>query len=520
MKKVLLIVVDACASRVLVPALENGRLPNIRRLSQAGAMYPNSISIFPSITPAATSSIITGVYPYEHGVAGAHWYNPNEDTVVYYGPDFWVIVDKGLGDFFDDFLLRLNHDRLRAETLFETVERAGKRAACLNYLIFRGDVAHTIDMPLLLGLIPGAPFSEEVRGASILYWGDFVATEIEALGSTLKATGGPQNRFGFNDTATAELLVQLTQNNALPDFTLAYFPDNDFNSHDVGPANAVDTLEAVDEKLGQLIDVYGGVDALLDDLCILLTGDHSQTDVVDNEDTAGISLEDVLNEFTLATPGEPWTHEDELVVCPNLRTAQMYLHYPSSDLMNRLIEALLQDDRIDQVIWRATAIDSDERGLYVATRDRGRLHFWAGDDGPHTATDEYGGVWSWDGDLGAVDGYVSDDGRIECLEYPNAFERLAGGINPDHSGSVWVTARPGYEFHLKHTSLHVSGGSHGSLHRDDSTSPLLIAGAPEDIEVPATPRAVDVVPLVLHMLGITPAHEIGASHIYLEDIRH
>lgn len=520
MKKVLLIVVDACASRVLVPALENGRLPNIQRLAQAGVIHPNSISIFPSITPAATSSIVTGVYPYKHGIAGAHWYNAGDDTVVYYGPDFWVIVDKGLGEFFDDFVVRLNQERLRAETLFETVERAGKQAACLNYLIFRGDVAHTIDVPLLLGLIPGVPFSKEVHGASMLYWGDFVATEIEALEDTLSATGGPQNRFGFNDVATAELLVQLAEMNALPDFTLAYFPDNDFNSHDVGPENAVDTLQAVDEKLGQLIDVFGGVDALLEEICVLFTGDHSQTDVIDDEDRAGISLEDVLDEFTLAIPGEPWDEEDEFVVCPNLRAAQIYLHYPSNDTMDRLAEALLKDDRIDQVIWPASVIDPNDRGLHVVTRERGRLHFWAGDDGPHTASDEYGGVWSWEGDLRTVDGHVSDDGVIEFLEYPNAFERLAGGINPDHSGDVSVTARPGHEFQLEHTTLHVGGGSHGSLHKDDSTSPLLIAGAPEDIELPHTPRSVDLVPLVLRVLGIEPAYAIGASHIYAEHISH
>lgn len=519
MKKVLLIIVDACSSHVFMPAVDDGRLPNIQRLRQAGVIHPHSLSIFPSITPAATASIITGVYPYQHGIAGAHWYNADSNTVVYYGPDFWVIIDKGLGNFFDDFVARLNEDRLGAETLFETVERAGKKAACLNYLIFHGDVAHTIDVPLLLGLIPGVPFSKEVHSASIFYWGDFVATEIDDLGETLKAAGGPQNRLGFSDTTTAELLLQLAEHNALPDFTLAYFPDNDFDSHEHGPANAVSTLEALDENLGRLIDIFGDIDTMLEDVCIIMTGDHSQTDVIDEEEHAGISLDDVLDEFMLAIPGEPWDEEDELVVCPNLRAAQMYLQYPSAQLMKRLAETLLQDYRVDQVIWRASVIDPDEYGLYVATQNHGRLRFWAGDDGPNIATDEYGGVWSWEGDLEAVDGHVSDAGTITFSEYPNAFERLAGGINPKHSGDVWVTARPGYEFQLKHTSLHVGGGSHGSLHKGDSTSPLLIAGAPEGVELSQTPRSVDIAPLVLHVLGIEPTSAVGTSHIYLEDIR-
>jgi predicted AlkP superfamily pyrophosphatase or phosphodiesterase len=63
-KKVLLIVVDACTSRALAPALESGRLPHLRELAEAGKLYLDCAAIFPSITPAATASIITGCYPF------------------------------------------------------------------------------------------------------------------------------------------------------------------------------------------------------------------------------------------------------------------------------------------------------------------------------------------------------------------------------------------------------------------------------------------------------------------------
>ncbi len=49
MKKVLLIVVDACTSRVLAPALESGRLPRLRELARAGRLYPDCAAIFPSM---------------------------------------------------------------------------------------------------------------------------------------------------------------------------------------------------------------------------------------------------------------------------------------------------------------------------------------------------------------------------------------------------------------------------------------------------------------------------------------
>ena len=41
------------------------RRRNVQRLADAGEMHQGSATIFPSITPAATTSIITGCYPAE-----------------------------------------------------------------------------------------------------------------------------------------------------------------------------------------------------------------------------------------------------------------------------------------------------------------------------------------------------------------------------------------------------------------------------------------------------------------------
>lgn len=62
-KKVVLLVVDALTPRVMLSAMDAGRLPNLRRLCQAGFFDPACTTVFPSITPAATASIATGRYP-------------------------------------------------------------------------------------------------------------------------------------------------------------------------------------------------------------------------------------------------------------------------------------------------------------------------------------------------------------------------------------------------------------------------------------------------------------------------
>src|SRR5688572_11893328 len=98
-------------------------------------MHQSSVTIFPSITPAATASIVTGAYPSEHGIVGASWYDEARQHVAYYGDDFWTFAKQGYAAFLRDFLVHLNGDRLKTPTLFELVERAHRPASCVNYLI-------------------------------------------------------------------------------------------------------------------------------------------------------------------------------------------------------------------------------------------------------------------------------------------------------------------------------------------------------------------------------------------------
>lgn len=293
MKKVLLIVIDALSSRVVRPALDENRLPNLQSLRQAATLDADSIAIFPSITPAATSSLITGRYPTQHGISGAYWYLPNAKKVVYFGYDLWAILEKGLDAFLKEFLIELNEEHLQTATLFQRVEEAGLNAACLNYIIYHGNQPHCVEMPLPLNLLPGTSVEANVGGPSLLYFGYVIQTPI-STGEVLSAPGGISNRFGFTDDTTAELLLQLIQKNALPDFTLAYFPENDMPSHEVSPAQALDHLTELDELLRQIFTEFGGISQMLAEVCVVLTGDHAQSDVVEAGEKVAIRLDQYL----------------------------------------------------------------------------------------------------------------------------------------------------------------------------------------------------------------------------------
>jgi hypothetical protein len=88
-----------------------------------------------------------------------------------------------------------------------------------------------------------------------------------------------------------------------------------------------------------------------------------------------------------------------------------------------------------------------------------------------------------------------DDGVVTSTTYPDALNRLWSALECPHSGDVLVSAKRGFEFLDWGGADHVGGGSHGSLHRDDSEGVLVLAGmdVPEREEWALT----DVAPLVL-----------------------
>jgi hypothetical protein len=507
-QKVLLVVIDAATPHVVCPAIQVGRLPVMRQLVEAGWMHQASVSIFPSITPAATSTIITGCYPAEHGIAGASWYDQAREEVAYYGDDFWVIAREGFGAFIRDFLLRLNGDRLEAPTLFEMVERTGRAAACLNYLVFRGIHPHKVNIPKIMASLPGVPFTETVDGPSMLSLGDFVGTRA-ADGRKIDEKGGLLHRFGMDDASTGAMLRDLMAAGPLPDFTVAYFADNDYRSHQIGPVAALSVVERVDAMLGEAFDAAGGMDRVLSDTVVIVTSDHGHCDIAGDTDAAVIRLDCLLSDFRQAALGKPWKPKDDIMICPNMRAAQIYVQRPAPDMIERVASAILVDPRVDQVMWRTRLTRDGAEGYTVVSRD-GRLEFARGAAAGCWGIDLFGGTWSWTGDPRVVD--MEADGHTVLFgDYPNAFERIAGALDLDKSGEIWATAKPGCEFEVPGGKAHVGGASHGALHALDSHSPLIVAGpgGGARLKIPRHVRSVDIAPMIMQMLGISMRYKVG-----------
>lgn len=500
--KVLLVVIDAATPHVVCPAIRTGRLPIFQRLLDAGTMHEQSVSIFPSITPAATSAIITGAYPSEHGIAGASWYDEAAQEVAYYGDDFWVIAREGFGEFIRDFLLRLNGDRLTAPTLFELVETGDRQAACLNYLVFRGNHTHEVKIPALMAAAPGVRRSETVTGPSMLCLGDFVGTRSPS-GRKVDKKSGLLHRFGMDDASTGVMLRDLAATGVWPDLTVAYFADNDYRSHIVGPTAALPVVERVDAMLGEAFEAGGGLESLLEEMVVIVTSDHGHCDVLDDPGVV-IRLDLVLEEFRPAPLGKPWKASDGVMICPNMRTAQIYVRDPSAERIPRIAGTILREPNVDQVMWR-TRLTREGAAGYTVISSRGRIEFARTTDGG--VVDEFGGRWAWSGDPRVLDLEITET-TVSSGQYPNAFERIAGALDLDKSGEIWATAKPGCEFEVPGGKAHLAGASHGALHALDSYSPLIVAG-PERMRLPRHVRSIDIAPLIMETLGITMRYKVG-----------
>ena len=502
--KVLLIVIDGASPRVVVPAIQTGRLPNLKRLADSGCVHPGAIAIFPSITPAATTSIVTGAYPAEHGIAGASWFDEARGEVAYYGDDFWIIVKEGFGAFLNDFLVRLNGDRLKSPTLFEMIERAGRPSVCVNYLVHRGNSEHQVNVPWLISMWPGVPRKTTVSGPSVLCLGDFVASPIRR--GRVDGRHGLLHRFGMDDESSAAMLCELTATGQLGDFTLAYFADNDFRSHEVGPHASLPVIARVDDALGAVFEAAGGFERFVSDTVVIVTSDHGHCEVLPDATLAAIALDDVLSDFKQASLGRSWRRHDEIMICPNMRAAQIYVRRAGHGAVERIAAAALADSRIDLLMWRGH-LTGGAPDVYVVGSQRGRLEFWQGSGGSHHAKDAFGTRWAWRGDLSAL-GLVADGHSLESTDYPNAFERIAGALGAPNSGEIWATARPGCEFQVPGGQAHVGGASHGALHGLDSES-LLVVGGLHPPSLPQVMRTIDLAPLCMELLGLRMRYRVG-----------
>jgi predicted AlkP superfamily pyrophosphatase or phosphodiesterase len=462
--KVILLVIDSLMDKSLKKAIEEGKAPALEFLKKNGQYSTDLVSSYPTMSVTIDSSIITGTYPDQHKIPGLVWFNDKERRIITYGNGLFEILKLGVSDFAWNGLYAFNNQDLSSnvKTIHEDLDDAGLKTASINALIYRGNYPHTLKVPGFISAVTNLPGEIKTMGPEMLSLGVFSKKNQENHHIV--------NRIGLNDSFAAEELKYLLKNNTLPSFTILYLPENDFTVHRKGPS-AIKGIEDADKQLQNVLNSFPDWNDALDDIVWVIMGDSNQSFVKSNKKEALIDLRKELSDYNILELGEAVRAKDEIVITANERMA--YLYTLKEDIqLRQMAKKLQKESRISWIAWK------DNEGINVISPDhQGELSFQPG--GPYK--DKYQQSWSVKGNKDILDLKMKDN-KISYGHYPDALARLYGAAESQKGSFLITDAKPGYEFIGESSPEHSGGGAHGSMHKVDSTVPLIVSGTNKSIE--------------------------------------
>lgn len=490
-KKLVLAVIDAMKPAMLEQAVASGRAPTLGMLMERGHHVSDCVAAFPSVTPVCSASIATGAGPDRHLIPSMNWYHRDEARYVEYGTSFKASQAFGFKRSLTDTIYNMNSEHLSGDTptVFESLDDADVRTAGTTYLMYRGRHRHEVTNETALTRIAATVFKQSILGPRELFYADMFASRRTGCRSQFGMPGVRDQHAGCVGAYMVE--------HDLFDFLLLSLPDNDTHSHKHGPDAQVTSLAAADQQIKRLMDAGGGPDAFLESHALIVCSDHSQSEIDDE-----IDLFRAFEGFGVLPPSgvrESKTGTADIAVCPNSRAAQVYVldREARAALIPRVVRTLLALEGVDLVMCLTDHPDGE-----AAVHSRsGELRFAPRGD----LTDLRGDTWSVDGDR-TVLALEQRDGRVRSERYPDALGRVWSALRCRTAGEVLASARPGWEFLDWGGSHHIGGGSHGSLHANDSLGTLLWCGTgPASTESREQWTLRDVVPMVLEHFGLPAA---------------
>ena len=484
-ERVVYIVIDGMSTAALEQVTASGKAPALAFLKQQSSYVRDSVAIFPTITPAATASLVTGVVPAEHRIPGMCWYDRDAQRFVNYGQSPRAAVVEGVKQVVHDVLFNLNHRHLNPDvpTIHERLDAMGLSTASMNFMIFRGPHEHDVDRSLLKRMLLRNSLPKKLMGPREHYFADIVSGPADANPGLLNGRG-VKARVSATDAWASAITRELLEKEAA-EMILFYLHEIDHCSHDEGPSGQIDALAEADAHIAYVLDTYGSWEETLSKVGFVVTADHSQSPI-SNEVDHICSLEEILTDFSQVRTkrGKEEFGDCDVAVAGNGRVGFVYLNEDRKPkLLQPVIEQLDGHVAVDQVIWR----DDD---AYCVRSDGGFLRFRPAQSGG--VVDERDNKWEFEGDLGVLSGVVEENG-IRTPEYPLAMWRIKSALDLDRVGDVVVTMKLTYELKDLAGGDHRGGGDHASLHVQDSIVPFMSTLG----EPPLRPTTIDVVPHIV-----------------------
>jgi Type I phosphodiesterase / nucleotide pyrophosphatase len=457
--KLVLAVIDGLHPAALRAALADGTAPALAAIAERATVDTVAAAAFPSVTPVCAATIATGRRQEAHHIPSMNWFHREEDRYVEYGSSFSAARAFGIRQQLEDTVYALNATHLAADvpTVFETLDDAGVRTAGTTYLVYRGRHPHEMarEFPMS-SMVARRLFGDRpVMGPRELFYADLFASRETGCRSLFANPGQRDRHTG----CVGAYLVE----HDLFDFMLFSLPDNDTHSHRAGVRAQLESVAVADRELMRLMEAGGGPGEFLDEHAVIVAADHAHADVY-----LPVRLfEAFATHGILGAKERSGGAETQIAVCPAQRAAMIYVLDPArrARLLPRLAATARTLNGVDLAAWRA----SDGSGAVASVR--GELRFAPGGD----VIDLRGESWSVDGDLGVLEATAAD-GRLLTPVYPDALGRLWSALTCPTAGDLLLSAAPGFEFPDWGGKHHTGGGSHGSLHHEDSLGALLACG--------------------------------------------
>jgi hypothetical protein len=465
--RVLVFALDGVGEDELLNALRSGAMPAAAALLgvQDGEFLnawaaEGVLSVLPSTTLAAWTSLFTGEPPARTGVPGNEWFAREERR--FYAPAHVTIGD--VNDVVSTFTDGLLGSAIRVPTLYE---HANVRSYVALSQVHRG--ADLLVLPDL-GVLD-----------------DLFAAAITGLVDADESV--QQEAFAELDAAPIERLRETFREHGLADLQVIYFPGVDLYTHMAEPALEAQQgylRDVVDRAVGRIAEAYRAA-GVLDSTYIVFVSDHGHTPVLADERNALGTDEELDPPGVLVRLGfrlRPYS----LVLDDDEQDFQATLAYQGAMAYVYLADRSTCPMPGDRCNWlRAPRLDEDvlpvvrafdeanRLGLHVPSL-QGTLDLILARE-PRPPSQDALPFDVWDGSrLVPIAAYLAANPRPDLLDFENRMRGLAAGPFGHRAGDVLLLARSGMErpigerfyFSEKYRSWH------GSPTAQDSRIPLIV----------------------------------------------
>lgn len=515
--RVLIFAFDGAGYDQFMAAINSDKAPNLKGLfgqDQGNGVYehaysaPDAISILPSTTMAAWSSIFSGEPPAYTGVPGNEWFV--REKMQFYAPAPVSIPDTSDSEkmITEDLVGR----SVECPTLFDL---AGVQSAVSLNPVYRGADIFTAMTPTSYAAMMS----------------DFVA------GKALGEHGVKKAMYSKMDIQSVPKIVDSFNTHGVPRLQVVYFPGIDLYTHlarDPLPMEVEYLEEITDPLVGTVLDEYRKR-GLLDETYIMIVADHGHTPVLHDEQHA---LDSNSDDGPAPLMRKTGFRPRPFVLNPaaNQQDYQVAFAYQGAIAYVYLADRSTCPNPGDKCDWSKPPRFKQDvlpaaRAFYRANQTgegspkiKGTLDFIFTRE-PRAPTQDARPYRIFNGHkLVEIEDYLEDHPRPDVLQLNRRMRWLSAGPHGDRAGDILLLTKTGLDHPIQDrfyfSSLYHSW--HGSASQQDSHIPLVVACSKcngdtlrklvAKVAHNRAPSQLDVTPIALTLLDsqITPPNAPAA----------